>query len=158
MSAAPPQTTMRELLKDPLFRKWMGKVPTLKVNFSHAKPWRIYVLDEGKWRKTEAMTYAAAYKWVAKHLKTFEDIALTSKAQPFRPPVVRDKQGNKDYWRRFPADHIWCNYCRRPTVFFTFQKHHALPANMCTPYERRCTVCGVRLSFIGPRVVMGAIS
>lgn len=163
MPVAPPQITLRELLKDPLFKKWMGKVPTLRVpDHTQSLPWRIYVLDEGRWKMTEAQTYAAGYRWVAKNIRNYEDLALTCKPQGFNPPVLRNKTTQaKEYWRRFPFDHVWCPYCRRPTVFFTFAKHHAFPRGKqwaCSPYDRRCTICGVRLSFIGPRVTMGAIT
>jgi hypothetical protein len=59
-------------------------------------------------------------------------------------------------WKpKLPADeeeHIWCTYCRRPTVFRWFKTHHSLRRSvldgLTDPSERRCTICGARESFI----------
>lgn len=49
-------------------------------------------------------------------------------------------------------EHIWCTYCRRPTVFRWFTAHHTLRnspvAGTTDPTDRRCTICGVREDFI----------
>jgi hypothetical protein len=53
-----------------------------------------------------------------------------------------------------PTDeaHIWCTYCRRPTVFQWFLSHHAVKASglsgMVDPGDRRCTICGARENYI----------
>lgn len=43
--------------------------------------------------------------------------------------------------------HDWCFYCRRPTVFAYFRKHHAFAGTALEPYYdgsiRRCAVCGI---------------
>jgi len=43
--------------------------------------------------------------------------------------------------------HDWCFYCRRPTVFAYFRKHHAFIGTPLEPYFdgsiRRCAVCGI---------------
>lgn len=48
--------------------------------------------------------------------------------------------------------HIWCTYCRRPTVFQWFTSHHALRTSglhgMVDPSDRRCTICGAREDYI----------
>lgn len=48
--------------------------------------------------------------------------------------------------------HLWCTYCRRPTVFRWFISHHALKASglsdMVNPGDRRCTICGAREDYI----------
>jgi hypothetical protein len=142
------QVTLRELLQDPLFRKWMTKIPRPSPT-PFPNGWRVYAKIGGRWRRKEFRTYAEAYRWLMPRLRRFEDAAISSKAQPFKPPIV-SRGGVKDFWR--PKldllGHRWCPYCRRPTVFFTFRKHHAMPANLCASYEPRCTICGIRGSAI----------
>lgn len=48
--------------------------------------------------------------------------------------------------------HVWCTYCRRPTVFRWFHSHHAVKLSglhgMVDPSDRRCTICGAREDYI----------
>jgi hypothetical protein len=48
--------------------------------------------------------------------------------------------------------HTWCTYCRRPTVFRWFNRHHSLRRSaldgLVNPADRRCTICGAREEFI----------
>lgn len=136
------QLTFRELLQDPIFKAWMKKVPTLRANPAKGEPWRVYGKTDGYWGKKEFFHYPQAFNWVARHLSRLEDCAIHCKRQPFRPPVVKDSHGLKHNWP-MPPKHRWCGLCRRPTVFGYFNKHHALPG-VLAPYERRCSICGVR--------------
>jgi hypothetical protein len=169
---ADPQITLRELLADPTYRKWFAKPPKL-TNFSPSgRPYRVYVQREldGSWAQAAFPKYADAYRYIAKHLRVFHDMAIATPGQAFHPPVLVSKEpvlkrkvvqlkGGKtkivrryvyerSYWR--PAlellGHQWCPYCRRPTVFAYFAKHHTV--KNCIPYEMRCTICGVRRTFI----------
>jgi hypothetical protein len=64
--------------------------------------------------------------------------------------VLRD--GKKVRKQKFvpmhlPPGHEWCRYCRRPTIFRWFSKHHAFdmtdPSTVFHPSYLRCTICGV---------------
>ena len=128
---------------------------------------------EGKWGRADFQSYAKAANFLIGHLRSgAHDGALTCPSHAFHPPVLVSKEpkrvlvtvqlrGGKTkkvrryayqryYWR--PAmelyGHQWCPYCRRPTVFAYFSRHHALPTNLCLPYELRCSICGVRRTFI----------
>lgn len=142
-------------MKDSLFNAWTERVPTLKPNSATSPAWWVYLCRDGKWKRASLKKYKKALKFL--HKAKYEDFSIHSKRQPFNPPVVRDKTtGEKSYWRRFPKDHIWCHYCRRPTVFATFKKHHAVPPIYCTSYEPRCTICGTRLEFL-PQLIKGLL-
>ena len=167
-----PQITLRELLRDPVYRQWFRKTPTLNNFVPSGKPWRVYVQRdlEGSWAKADFETYAKAANYIIRNIKRFHDAALTCPSHAFHPPVLVSKEPRKVivtvqlkggktkkvrrfayrryYWR--PAmelyGHQWCPYCRRPTVFAYFSRHHTHRAIL--PYELRCTICGVRRTFI----------
>lgn len=171
---ANPQITLRELLSDPIYRKWFSKVPTVRTMFPSGQPWQVFVQEDldGRWKRAKFPSYAQAYKYIARNLNQFHDMALNCPGQAFHPPVLVSKEpvlkkflvqlkGGKSkvvrryvyersYWRpaslELLTSHQWCSYCRRPTVFAYFSRHHAVPA--CVPYELRCTPCGVRRTFI----------
>lgn len=132
--------SVKTLLRDPIYKKWMSKPPKLKVQGS-TKPWKIFVLKKtGKWATIEFDTYPQAFNWMAKHLKEYDDIVIHSKREMFKPPVVKYK-GKKCYWPS-PRGYRWCPYCRRPTQFKYFRRHHNLKT--MAPWYKRCEVCGVR--------------
>jgi hypothetical protein len=140
--------TLRKQLKDPIFRKWFAMPPRVRPTAARTPEWFIYVQAEkgGPWRRKEARTYKEGYKWVAKNLKNYHDIALSNKRVCFKPPVVRDKMlGKKRY--HFPDDpdpkSHWCGFCRRLTRFAYFRKHHAMP-KWVDDSVRRCNICGAR--------------
>ena len=140
-------------------------------------PWRLYVKlkKDGSWRSRDFHTYKEAFVKLKSMLPKVSDAAITCKSKGFTPPyrVVRiknkyqtnrqggyvlDAEGNKKpitkmvFWKpRIPADefedHIWCPYCRRPTVFRYFISHHALPIRKLggipiDPTVLRCAICG----------------
>lgn len=149
------QVTLRKVMKaDPVFVKWMRREPTLRGE-PGPMPWRVWVQREkrGRWAYKDFATYREAFSFLAKHLKKWHDCALGCKARPFVPPQVVDGPRKRT---RLPGsttmlelyeDHDWCPFCRRPTRFGYFTKHHAMPKGLCTPYERRCSICGVRFSY-----------
>lgn len=111
--------------------------------------------SRSRWARKRFRTYAEAYRWLIPRLRQFSDAALCSEVQRFKPPLVKTGENQRELWLPRNPDlaealnsHLWCPHCRRPTVFFTFRKHHALPPNMCASYEPRCTICGVRRSSI----------
>lgn len=137
------QVPLRQLLKAPDYRKWFGTKPQLTVVTS-TQPWRLFVQREqgGRWAKADLDTYSQAYAGVKSRLSECYDMTIHSKAQAFRPPIVR--VNGKKSWMPCPDGHHWCVYCRRPTVFAYYEKHPAMPGMILATYERRCSVCAAR--------------
>lgn len=157
--------TLRELLEDKVYREYFTSRPILPANIHpDLKLWRVYVQreTEGPWAKKEFHDYVQAFKFLKPYLKTCHDATIQSKGIAFAPPfkvvrvvrkgkpVLDDKQKpvvRRVVWRPLmPTDeqpHRWCPYCRRPTVFAWFAKHHAFPKGytIATPYQR-CVICG----------------
>jgi hypothetical protein len=160
------QLTLRQLLADPLYKKWFLKRPTVVPTGSQTPPWFIYILEEGKWRRAQIGSYKKALKWAAKNLQGFDDIVISSKRQAYRPPRYRrNVEGHFEYcpkkcrlqhtetviWESYPYTHQWCPYCRRPTVFDVFARHHAFTGqwdNGRCLEKPRCTVCGASDSMV----------
>lgn len=153
--------TMRNFLKDPIYRKWFTKEPYLAPHLGNGKPWWLYLQEqeEGKWRRAALSTYKQGFVWIQKHLKEVYDFSLTSKRRTYLPPVYRpvDDEGNpardRAYWSNYPSYHNWCPYCRRPTVFAQFERHHAdteYHRYMTDTSEPRCYICGIRASAVKP--------
>lgn len=156
------QLTLRELLKDPLYRKWFGKVPELKKMLRTRPPWRVYIQEEfkGKWSDTRFEKYSQAYNYVRANLKDVHDMTINCPSQGFKQPVV--KQGGVKKLYVPPAvqladedtvndthNHIWCPFCRRWTLFLYYKFHHSLPRTWGTlAAERRCKICGIRLIYV----------
>lgn len=157
------QITMKELLADPVFRKWMTKKPSPVASKVR---WRLYVQREegGPWAKKDVDSYSQGYRHLATNFKRWHDASLTCLSTETLPPIVRkpamvkikDPQTGKikqvkGYKRVYHSlvrttGHRWCGYCRRPTVFRKFSKHHALPTKLVgqLSWETRCTICGIR--------------
>lgn len=138
---------LREQLKDKTFRKWMVKVPTIRV-VGNQQPWKVVVQREleGGWGQKRFWTYPVAYDWVREHLKDFYDLTLHCQRQTFQPPVVVGSNGKLRYrLPDLPSDdpHYWCPYCRRMSEFKTFARHHNLPGIRLYD-DPRCVICGIR--------------
>lgn len=166
------QITLRELLRDPVYKAWFLKKPKLKTA---SQRWRVWVKLPGKgWAHRDFPTFNEAMKWFVPRFKQMEDAAVACLSVESKPPVVRtgfktvvikkvnprtaevtrvkQKVPIRQLWSnlpgRVPAEHRWCGYCRRPTVFGWYKHHHALPLVFAS-YERRCRVCGVKQKFLG---------
>lgn len=140
--------TLREQLRDPIFKKWFSTPPREVASAAKSPPWWVYVQKKpgGRWRRAEFASWKEGYRFVAANIKRYHDLALVHKRQAFKPPVVRD--GGRRRYHLPPAHgHEWCSYCRRMTVFKYFRKHHALP-EWANSGERRCIICGIRLAAI----------
>lgn len=142
----PEQLTIRQFLKDPVFRKYFAKQPKLRPmqKMPGLKPWRLYVqkTEDGPWQRGDLTTYKSAFEHARGLLSDgVYDIALTSKAVPYWPPLVKGEP-----WSDYPTSHDWCPYCRRPTVFWWFSKHHALRqySHYDLGQDKRCMICGNR--------------
>jgi hypothetical protein len=139
---------LKQQLKDPLFRKWMMKIPKIKVAGS-SEPWCVYVQKsvDGAWARKLFPEYRDAYRFVALHINDFPDLTLNSRRQLFKPPIIIGPKGKLIYHLPnlpyAPDDpHRWCPYCRRLTMFKPFAKHHALNG-MLLRYIERCVICGI---------------
>jgi len=145
--------TLREQLQHKPFRQWMAKTPRLKAP-GQKPPWRVYVQRhaDGNWAFKDFETYPEAYRYVAKNIKRWYDMALHSRRIAFQPPVVRTADGIRKYYSPAPADfsHEWCGYCRRMSQFRFFINGRHPVIGKCDATEKRCTICGVRLSFLNP--------
>ena len=156
------QVTLRELVKDPVYRQWLKTEPV--GGFPTHVKFRVYAQreEDGRWAKKDFDDFKSAYNFLAKNLKYWHDAAINTRTYSCRPPVVRvpgkvrKKVGKRvvlvDGLRRVyyaPIlsydGHIWCPYCRRPTVFAQFSDHHAFThANLRPlPFKARCSVCGI---------------
>lgn len=155
------QVRAHTLLKDPIYRKWFAKVPYLPKSARGGQPWYLYLQrgQDGRWSRAGLTTYAAAYKWVVNHHGEVHDFAIVSKRKSYLPPIYRPKveingkmepARKKVYWTNYPSNHNWCPYCRRPTIFREFTKHHAInPVHKSMGLfsmgpQIRCTICGIR--------------
>jgi len=156
------QVTLRELVKDSVYRQWLRTEPV--GGFPDFVKFRIYVQRErgGRWAKKDFDDFKSAYNFLARHLKEWHDAAFVARNHACRPPVVRvpgkvkKKIGKQikvvpGFVRQYYAPilsidgHQWCPYCRRPTVFDFFSEHHAFfHTNLRPlPFKRRCSVCGI---------------
>lgn len=160
--------SIHELLEDKTYKEFFLNQPRMPRVYRDQgmKPWRLYVqLDQdGKWLKKDAPTYFEAFKLFKKYRPDAHDATIMSRSIAFPPPHrhVRIKgkfqvnsRGQKSQvtklivWRpRLDGSeipHRWCCYCRRPTIFRWFSKHHAFGKDMpFDPSALRCTICGVR--------------
>lgn len=169
--------TLPELLKDPRYKKFFCTVPKQGPS---AMNWRIYVQRkvDGPWARRDYAKYSEAFKRIKRELEAgnLHDGTIQSRGIAYAPPerIVKVTKGGRPIlvknpstgqlipktavvvWRPklMPEDeqHIWCVYCRRPTVFKWFLNHHALrnsPVAGCIdPADRRCTICGAREDFV----------
>jgi hypothetical protein len=157
--------TLRELLEDKQYREFFTTRPDPpRVILPHEMPWRVNIQRQtaGGWARKDFHTYIEAFKFLKPRLKEVHDAAIQSRGVAYHPPfkvvrVVRNgkpvlDEKKKPVLRRLvwtpklPGDeepHIWCTYCRRPTVFRWYSKHHAFPKGYAieTPYQR-CCICG----------------
>jgi hypothetical protein len=171
--------TIHELLEDKAYKEFFLKAPPMPVVYRqlNMKPWRVYIQREadGPWAKKDLETYREAFALFKRYRPDIHDAAITSRSVAFAPPhklvrikgaYVIDRKGKKVQkvklvvWTpRLPPEetgHHWCTYCRRPTVFKYFSRHHAFGKDMAiTQDDLRCTICGIRLEGL-PRLIRGA--
>lgn len=146
-------TTLREQLKDPIYRAWFAKQPRRDTNLPY-KNWRVLVQKKpgGRWRRVDFETWKQGYKFVAKNINKYHDMALVSKLYTFRPPIVTEKSTKKKRYH-FPVDALgeqWCPFCRRMTEFKFFSQHHNMKAWLCG-LTAQCHICGASIKFTNPK-------
>lgn len=129
---------LRELLRDPVFKRMFVAKPRLHENLAHGNPWRVWVLKPSdKWATVEKPTYAAAFAVVKAQLAFAKDAVIVSKRQLFSPPP------NLTWSPAFQ----WCSRCRRPVRFGYFRTHHAAQNSLMQDqleFDARCPYCGIR--------------
>lgn len=158
--------TLPELLEDKNYRRFFEKPPVIPNVQRTAPPYRLWVRRDGKWFKRDISSYRSGRDWILDRLDVIDDGALAIKGTMSPPPtrlvkvkrggVLLTKVGSDGVERpvvreapwvvHLPADevkHLWCPYCRRPTVFTWFSKHHNQPKVLQPEFER-CTICGIR--------------
>lgn len=168
--------TIRELLRDPQFRDYFTKVPTLPDHYTPDKlPWKLLVQKHGetRWRAKRFGTYRDAFDGFKKMLPLIDNAAINNPALSFMPPLRTVRVKGKTVmvrgkvkpviktiiWKpRLEADmanHNWCPYCRRPSIF----KYASLPARR-TPEgfvipasepAMRCCICGASENIVNLR-------
>lgn len=160
--------TIHELLEDKTYKAFFLSKPLMPTVYAARGklPWRLYVQLEadGRWSKKDLPSYSEAFKLFKKYRDDAHDAAIVSRPVAFAPPnrLVRVRgqyligsDGVKRQvikpvvWKpKLPGDeviHEWCCYCRRPTIFRWFSRHHAFPKGETFDIgARRCTICGVR--------------
>lgn len=132
---------------------------------------------DSPWRRKDVRHYEAGVQYILRGIGegSLHNAVLQCRGVSYKPPVrrllVRDpktkqpllvtdsktgivsKKVLEKIWQPSPdliqeyGRHEWCFYCRRPTVFAYFAKHHAFAGTSLEPYYdgsvRRCAVCGI---------------
>lgn len=172
---------IHDLLEDPKYKEFICQKPAIPPHLTGGdqKPWRLYALlkSDHTWRVRRFATYSEAFKYLKRVLPLASDATINCGAFTSPPPtrVVRIKgkymldsnnikrQVTKEVaWKPVMPmgefqEHIWCPYCRRPTVFDFFSKHHALTPRRTAgipidPTVLRCSICGASERIINMRI------
>ena len=139
------QVTFPRLMEDKAFRRFTFTDP----HDPDGTNWRIYAQrkEGGPWARRDFKSWKKAAKFLRAHWSEWHDCALISRNWSSDAPTETVKRGKRTVrvwtkWLRLRGHH-WCRYCRRPTVFREFSKHHFNPGGFVMPNIRRCTICGV---------------
>lgn len=140
--------TMRELLKDPLYRRYFLTSPKFPFRLALDKPWRVWAIvgdtreDPDIWvpdfRKKDFPTFKDAFTFIKPRINKYRDFSITSRVIGFVPP--------KSVRAQFGEDYDWCIMCRRPTIFEPHTTHHALKDEIHRYFVEWpvCMFCGSR--------------
>jgi len=148
------QLTFAELLKDPIYKQWVIRVPVVHPGDTRPQPlWGVWIQGpNGRWFKESPHpeSYIKSYNHLIRALKFGAlDGAVNSSNRGWTPPRVRRKVNTKSTltsWE-MPPEHQWCPYCRRPCIFGYFTRHHAMPFDLSRQFQR-CRICGARTVFV----------
>lgn len=134
--------TMRALLDDPAYRRYIRVIPRLPEHLSSGHPWAVYAVTAGRWRGATFATYPDAWGVVVRAVRNpaVDDVAIVSRRMLFAPTALVRHVIQWGY--------EWCARCRRPSMFELYNRHHALPGVPINPAEPRCTYCGVRREYV----------
>ena len=150
----------------PALKKYTLQLPQVYNLPGSAPSWRVYAQkhDGGGWAMKDFQQYKEAFAFFKANRNKYHDMSITSKRRSYDPPgrivritrngqpvMVKTPTGTHQQTKLVPiaapADHRWCMFCRRFTVFGWFNSHHAFRGEMklmMDPSIRRCTVCGIR--------------
>jgi len=156
--------TIKELLRDPQFKKYFTTVPVLPDHYTEEnRPWKLMILKPGEnaWRSKRFGTYQEAFAGFKKLYPTILNAAINCPPLDFMPPVrtvrVKNKIDPKTkrpilktlVWRpQITADmgeHNWCAHCRRPSIFKVAVFKSARTGDFVQPDPEplmRCIICG----------------
>jgi hypothetical protein len=139
--------TLRELMGDPIYSKFIRTIPRLPENLRWGRPWAVYQLHtDGRWFGGNFSDYRAAWAIVVGALKNhdIEDVAIVSR----RLLVPRVPSGYQIPWGL-----DWCTRCRRPTTWAIRAPRGGYRALATTDDPYRCYYCRARASLaaIDPR-------
>src|ERR1044072_3485617 len=111
--------TMSELLENSVYRTWLLREPDFSP-WNLTPTWRLWVQKHypGKWAYKDFEDYGEAIQELIKFAPKYHNLALPCRKMPFDPPLIERK--GKRYKLKIPDKHVWCGYCRRPTVFRRF--------------------------------------
>lgn len=141
MNSAEYRISIHDLLKYPKFRKYFCKRPA-KMPKQRTPRWRAMVLIDGEWHWTEMRKYDDAFRMVSANLRTCEDAAIVDKRVAHKERITSPHIGG----------HLWCPYCRRPSLFTQFPEGHhmdrILREKLGTLADTRgteslCSICGI---------------
>lgn len=170
-----------ELLDDKTFRKFFTETPSMYPVQLTRDAWRVWVktTPTTPWRRKDVREYQSGVRHILRGVDqgSLHDAVLQSRGVSYKPPTRRVRvmhrgqpvmQVGRDGVAKPRIDtlvwctpatlvqdygpHEWCFYCRRPTVFSYFARHHNFVG---TPLEafydntvRRCCVCGITIDSI----------
>lgn len=166
--------TLPELLKDQVYKRYFLQNPKLPLSVyaGPTPPWRVLARlhsRDGKWVSINYEKYVGAFGRIKTALREEDliDGAIVCRRMQFKPPTrtvrIKGKYFTNPAGERVqvtqsvvwkpkldPVEpwHNWCPYCRRPTIFNYFGKHHALPAAKIgkgvdlDSSVLRCSICG----------------
>lgn len=159
--------TIKELLRDPTYRKFFSKVPKLPEHYKPSNlPWKLIILkhDERVWRSKRFGTYQEAFAGLKKMLPTIDNAAINCPPLAFMPPIrtvrLKGKFTTTSKGKQIPVvksiiwtpqvpgdlePHSWCGHCRRPSIFrFATITPRMKEGFYAPPGEPavRCIICG----------------
>lgn len=144
MRATPP--TLRALLEDATFRRYMKTIPRPHPLMQHGNPWQVWVrTTEGRWRTGLYPDYASAWRTAIAQMRKPEmvgDVCVTSRRVLFAQPENLE----------IPRGLTWCPRCRRPSYWAALSRHHHALKNQPAVAEdenHRCMFCGIRMAGLG---------
>lgn len=149
----PRMMNMRELLRDPLYKRYFLTAPRFPYKLASEKPWRLWVdlgidSDGGEYisdfRKKDFATFKEAFNYIKPKIRLIgqdpgiTDFAISSRIIGFVAP--RSVQAT------YIGDYQWCIMCRRPTLFEPYDTHHALKNSLHRYFTDMpiCMFCGSR--------------
>lgn len=157
--------SMRELIKDPVYRAYLDKEPFTPAHAGSphtSGQWVVYVRyrASGPWTRKTFRKYKKALKYFNLALEEGAyDLSFGNRRIYLKPPMRKARIKGKyvigsDGVKRqatkmvewlpklgdSPGVHRWCGFCRRPTVFKVYRKHPAVKLPELTP-RPRCCIC-----------------